>query len=309
MSKQTQETQTTFTPSSAAARVASYYDANTKRFLALGGSGDTAAIHRAVWAPGVVNRTEAFLYLNRIVADAIRPLLKQAEGRVQLLDLGCGVGGTSTWLAKELNAQITGITISATQREMAEERARSLGLGEQVHFVAVDFDDPDSMASLPVAKAACAIESFAHVADARRFFTMAAERLEIGGRLIICDDFLGASLTPQARRWQQRIVDGWHLHSLLPEQHVIDIASAAGFHLLERHDHSSHIRSLHPMLLMLTANLTRLPLAGSYWQNLSGGTALQVCLRKGWTRYLSLTWEKNDVTQMEDQASSRTTGQ
>jgi hypothetical protein len=38
--------------------------------------------------------------------------------------------------------------------------------------------------------------------------------------------------------------------------------------------------------------LTRLPVRSAYWQNLSGGSALQVCVAHGWTRYLALIFEK-----------------
>jgi len=37
-------------------QIAQYYDDNTARFLSLGGSGDVAAIHRAIWAPGVTTQ-------------------------------------------------------------------------------------------------------------------------------------------------------------------------------------------------------------------------------------------------------------
>jgi len=284
-------------PAAAAAQVADYYNANTGRFLALGGSGDAAAIHRAIWAPGVDNRSEAFLYLNRLVADAVRPLLQTADD-AHLLDLGCGVGGTSTWLANELGAKVTGITLSTTQRDLAEARARSLGLDSLTRFLAADFTDRGSLALLPVAQAAYAIEAFAHVSDPRRFFAMAAERVAPGGRLIICDDFLVSFAAAEdagarrARYWQQRVSDGWHLHSLLPEQDVISLAAEAGFRLLEKQDHSAHVRSLPPALLTLASQFARLALPGAYWQNLSGGTALQLCLRNGWTRYLSLIWER-----------------
>lgn len=284
-------------PAAAAARVADYYNRNTARFLKLGGSGEAAAIHRAIWAPGVNNRNEAFLYLNRLVADAVRPLLQTADD-AHLLDLGCGVGGTTTWLAQALGAKVTGITLSTTQRRLAEERASSLGLDHSTRFLVADFTDPEALAQLPVARAACAIESFAHVSDPRRFFAVAAQRLTPGGRLIVCDDFLApqGSAERGARRaqyWQQRVRDGWHLHSLLPEQEVISLAAEAGFRLLELRDHSPHTRSLPPVLLALASQLTRLPLPGAYWKNLSGGTALQHCLHNGWTRYLSLIWERD----------------
>jgi hypothetical protein len=41
--------------------VARYYDANTRRFLRLGGGGQMAAIHRPIWAPGVQTAGQAFL--------------------------------------------------------------------------------------------------------------------------------------------------------------------------------------------------------------------------------------------------------
>ena len=284
-------------PAATAAQVADYYNTNTARFLALGGSGETAAIHRAIWAPGVGNRRDAFLYLNRLVAEAVRPLIPATENS-QLLDLGCGVGGTSTWLARELGVKVMGVTLSATQKELAEVRARSLGLTNLTCFLAADFTDPGSLDCLPVAQAAYAIESFAHVSDPRRFFAMAAERVSPGGRLIICDDFQASPAAvddadaQRAQYWQQRVSDGWHLHSLLPQQQVISLAAEEGFRLVECRDHSAHIRSLSPVLLALASQLTRLPLPGAYWQNLSGGTALQRCLRNGWTRYLSLIWER-----------------
>src|SRR5690606_38551820 len=116
----------------------------------LGGSGDAAAIHRAIWAAGIGNRNEAFLYLNRLVADALRPLLENAETSMRVLDLGCGVGGTSTWLAQELQVQVTGVTISATQRALAQERAQSLGQDILTTFINADFCDSKAMSSLPV---------------------------------------------------------------------------------------------------------------------------------------------------------------
>ena len=63
-------------PPKTAEQVASYYDANTRRFLSLGGSGKTVAIHRQIWAPEVKTAEQAFLYLNRLVAGAVQPSLR-----------------------------------------------------------------------------------------------------------------------------------------------------------------------------------------------------------------------------------------
>jgi hypothetical protein len=39
------------------------------------------------------------------------------------------------------------------------------------------------------------------------------------------------------------------------------------------------------------------PLPWAYWHNLAGGTALQHCVKNGWTRYLALVFEKPADTQ------------
>lgn len=276
-------------PGASAEAIAHYYNVNTERFMKLGGSGDTAAIHRAIWAPGVQNHTQAFVYLNQLVADALGPLLGDEPGDLQLLDLGCGVGGTATWLAQTLGIQVTGITLSSEQVVVAQNRALQMGISGRVNFLLGDFS---SLPTLPPVQAACAIESFVHAADAEGFFTMAALQIETGGRLIICDDFLNPPHSAHALRWIERFATGWHLNNLASTQQSIQSAENAGFRLVEEWDLSPWIRSFHPVLLWGVTVLTRLPLKWAYWQNLAGGSALQVCLKNGWTVYRVLVFER-----------------
>ena len=83
-----------------------YNDRNPAAFLRLGGSRETSVIHRRIWAPGIATQEDAFLYLNRLVSGAIIPILKVAGDQPRVLDLGCEVGGTSTWIAGELNVKL-----------------------------------------------------------------------------------------------------------------------------------------------------------------------------------------------------------
>ncbi|MDO9476803.1 MAG: class I SAM-dependent methyltransferase [Pseudohongiella sp.] len=270
--------------------IAAYYNKNTRLFLDLGGSGDVAAIHRAIWAPGVTNKTEAFNYLNVQVAHALQACIKEPGAHV--LDLGCGVGGTSTWLASALNADVTGITISAEQQRLATQRAELLGLGNRVRFVQGDFA---AMPKLEAADAAFAIESFVHARSADTFFEMAARHIKPGGCLVICDDFLNSSIPDQeqgaANDWIQRFQRGWHLNNLVTPDQTITSASRVGFKLLHASNLSAYTRSFNPIVLFLVSQLTRLPLPWAYWQNMAGGTALQICLRRGWTQYHVLVWQ------------------
>lgn len=268
--------------------VARYYDQNTRRFLNWGGSGQSTAIHRKIWAPGVCNSLDAFEYLNRLVAEWVGPILPR-NGRV--LDLGCGVGGTSIWLARELKVQAVGVTISAVQASLARKRANELGLDANCQFFQADFLD---LPALPPVQAAFAIESFAHAADAEQFFAQVAALLPAGGRLVICDDFLAADTIsdPAAKKWIEKFQHGWRLGNLMSVRKTDEIARYTGFRPVATLDLTPYTRTFVKPILTLLSTLTRLPLPSEYWANLTGGTALQVCLRNGWTQYWALAWER-----------------
>ena len=275
-------------------QIAQYYDRNTARFLSLGGSGDVAAIHRAIWAPGVTTPAQAFGFLNQLVANALQPVLPADPAEARLLDLGCGVGGTATWLARALGVEVTGVTISQAQVQLAQQRAAALGLAERVRFAQGSFS---SMPVLPASHGAYAIESFVHADDAAGFFTMAAQQLLPGARLVLCDDFLNPPHSAAAQACVARFRRGWHLNTLLSEEDTCALAARAGFTLVEVQDLSASLRGFHPLVLWAVSTLTRVPLPWAYWHNLAGGTALQHCVKNGWTRYLALVFEKPADTQ------------
>lgn len=266
-----------------------YYEANTRRFLRLGGSGDIAAIHRAIWAPGVSNRQDAFRYLNGVVAAAIQPLITDATGPARVLDLGCGVGGTATDLHARLGVEVLGVSISPGQVAHAQARAAALGCADHVRFAIGDFE---SLGDHGEFDAVCAIESFVHCQNPERFLSTVSQQLISGGRFILCDDFLSPSPSADVNPWVTRFRRGWQINHLLPVAELIERAAAQGLHLVSDSDLSAFVRPFPAPLLWAMRGLTRLPLPGAYWQNLAGGTALQVCLQRGDTQYHAVVFQK-----------------
>ena len=55
-----------------------------------------------------------------------------------ILDVGCGIGGSTLYLASKYRAQATGITLSPVQATRATARAYTAGLGEHVQFQVAD---------------------------------------------------------------------------------------------------------------------------------------------------------------------------
>src|SRR6478672_8696603 len=121
-------------------QVRRYYDRNTSSFVALGQGGGVGAIHRAVWAPGVTTREQAFHFVEDRIADVVRRVAARSTiapagtvaARPHVVDLGCGVGASLSYLAGLLPITGTGVTLSPIQVQAARERIASEGLSDRV---------------------------------------------------------------------------------------------------------------------------------------------------------------------------------
>ena len=288
-----------------AGRVRRYYNQNTFWMLFFGQGRGEAAIHRPVWSKGDLSRAEALHTVERLIADTLL-----ADGRPEpadtvdppsmakrFLDLGCGVGGSALWLAAHHPVCITGITLSPVQAQSARRLALRRGLYDRCTFLVGNFTE---LPELPGITDAYAVESFSHGDDPESFFTQIAKLLPRGGRLAICDDFLTVArhtdvIHPDAiqrQRWLSRFREGWHLQSLLTGEDTLRLAARCGFDLVDRTDLTPYLHPT-PGLLRALQGLAGRALRSSAWgASWYGGSALQVCLRNGWTEYLFLALEK-----------------
>ncbi len=267
--------------------VSDYYQKNTRRFLRWFGSGEhVAAIHRQVWAPGVITRQQSFEYLNRMVVEQLAPG-PVPGGRV--LDLGCGIGGTTTWVSQALKVEAVGVTISPEQVRMARARAARLGLAAHCTFLEADFEN---LPGLGWFQGAWAIESACHAASLERFFGAAAGALAPGGRLVVVDDFLVEPALASAQWWVGQFQIGWRIPSLGPRAKYLAAARSAGLNLVAEHNLTPWLRTVPAVWIKLAGLILRLPVPGEYWHSLRGSTALQRCIAQGWTEYAALVFEK-----------------
>ena len=117
--------------------------------------------------------------------DLIEELLQWSEVQQaeNILDVGCGIGGSSLYLAEKFNAAATGITLSPVQAQRASERAFEFGLQDRTNFQVADalnmpFDDNsfDLVWSL---------ESGEHMPDKQQFLQECYRVLKPGGKLIL----------------------------------------------------------------------------------------------------------------------------
>ena len=110
-----------------------------------------------------------------------------------MIDVGCGVGGTSNWLAKRGHA-VTGVSLSPVQVEMAKRNMA--GHGVSVRFLTMDAEALSFPGEDGSFDAVWCSESCSHYPHKERFFAHATRLLKPGGKLIMVDwfaaDVLGA---------------------------------------------------------------------------------------------------------------------
>jgi cyclopropane-fatty-acyl-phospholipid synthase len=97
---------------------------------------------------------------------------------LKVLDIGCGWGGLTLYLAKTAHVEVTGITLSEEQRKLAEERARAMGLSRAVTFKLCDYREIEGTFDRIVS-----VGMFEHVGIAhyRSFFARIGELLTKDG--------------------------------------------------------------------------------------------------------------------------------
>ncbi|BAY91899.1 MULTISPECIES: methyltransferase domain-containing protein [unclassified Tolypothrix] len=117
--------------------------------------------------------------------DLIEELLHWAEVETaeNILDVGCGIGGSSLYLAEKFHAKATGITLSPVQANRATERAQKLNLSDRSQFLVADAQEmPFADNSFDLV---WSLESGEHMPNKIKFLQECYRVLKPGGKLIM----------------------------------------------------------------------------------------------------------------------------
>ncbi|MBF2078799.1 MAG: methyltransferase domain-containing protein [Synechococcales cyanobacterium T60_A2020_003] len=220
--------------------------------------------------------------------DLIEELLTWAEvQRVDnLLDLGCGIGGSSVYLAQRYGATATGITLSPVQAARATERAAEAGV--QAQFQVADalhtpFDDDafDLVWSL---------ESGEHMPDKVQFFRECYRVLKPGGTFL-CATWChrpidNTPLTAAEQRHLERIYQVYCLPYVISLPEYEQIATDLGFQNLRTADWSTAVAPFWDVVI--GSAMTPGAIAGllrSGWGTIQAALSLGL-MRRGYQRGL-----------------------
>ena len=141
----------------------------------------------------------------------------------RVLDVGCGIGGTSRHLAKRLgpNSKVQGITLSPNQVKRATELAAAQGVDNASFQVmnALEMDFPDNTFDL-----VWACESGEHMPDKKKYVEEMIRVLKPGGTIVIatwCQRETPPEFTPEEEANLKFLYEEWaHPYFVSIEEYV-----------------------------------------------------------------------------------------
>lgn len=162
--------------------IADYYDQTEVHYRRFWKLGRYFAIHYGIWGEGIGNFGQALENTNRILAEkaGIQP-------SDQVLDAGCGIGGSAFFLTQTYGCRVTGISLSKKQIDSARRISEKRSLSHLLRFEVKDYTDtgyPSSRFDV-----IWALESVGSAPDKKAFLLEAFRLLKPGGILILADYF------------------------------------------------------------------------------------------------------------------------
>ncbi len=156
-----------------------------------------------------------------------------------VLDAGCGVGGSSIWLAKNIGCKVVGISLSDNQVKHAisfakKENITGLVTFAKKDFTATGFDD----ASFDVV---WGLESVCHAPDKKLFINEAKRILKKDGRIVVADFFKKDKLAGTEAALIKRWAHGWAIDDFATVESFSQQLEEAGFINITCKDASSNI--------------------------------------------------------------------
>ncbi|MDB5199526.1 MAG: SAM-dependent methyltransferase [Chitinophagaceae bacterium] len=202
--------------------IARYYDLSESQYRFFWNLDKSLSLHYGYWDDSTKNFHEALLNINKVLS-AKAAISKDDK----VLDAGCGIGGSSIWLAKNIGCIVTGISLSEKQ----VNKANALGAREGVEHLA-GFEQKDFTATGFPSESfdvVWAIESVCHATDKSAFLKEVSRLLKKNGRLIMADFFKKENLDGKDAQQVQQWAHGWAVEDFSTKEEFERQLQQAGF--------------------------------------------------------------------------------
>lgn len=194
------------------------------------------ALHYGYWDSQVSNFRESLQRMNEVFAA-----FADIQPGQHILDAGCGVGGSSIYLAKTLGCKVTGVTLSQKQVEMARKNAEESGVSHLVDFYVQDFTRtsfPDQTFDV-----IWGMESVVYIHQKIKFMSEAFRILKPGGKIVLAEYLQPErELSKSESRILNNWLNAWAIETLNNKTEVDLSAKEAGFSVTEFKNVTPNIR-------------------------------------------------------------------
>ncbi|MGB3548887.1 MAG: class I SAM-dependent methyltransferase, partial [Saprospiraceae bacterium] len=185
--------------------------------------------------------------------DLIEELLRWGgvSSARRILDAGCGVGGSSRYLAAKFDAEAYGLTLSPVQAAKAADYTRAAHLEERVTIEARDMMtlDPEKDGKFDLI---WSLESAEHIANKPGLFQLFHDLLLPGGKLLMitwCHRTMPPELTAKEQKLLNRVQKLYHLPPMIGLAELREQAAVAGLAGLRTADWSDAVAPFWPAVI------------------------------------------------------------
>ncbi|KAL5767580.1 hypothetical protein ACOSQ2_014363 [Xanthoceras sorbifolium] len=170
-----------------------------------------------------------------------------------VVDVGCGIGGSSRYIAKKYEAKCQGITLSPVQAQRANALAAAQGLADKVSFQVADALDqpfPDDQFDL-----VWSMESGEHMPDKKKFVNELARVAAPGGTIIIvtwCHRDLAPSeesLQPWEKELLNKICNAYYLPAWCSTADYVELLQSLSLQDIKAEDWSRYVAPFWPAVI------------------------------------------------------------